>query len=224
LVKTSVLCTTPIKISMHFSILATALLSSVAVYAADILVKVGANNGLAFDPTDITAAAGDTISFQFQGKNHSVTQSTFASPCTQMTTPAMGVDSGFILVAANTTSLPQWSITVNNASNPLWFFCAQTSPVSHCQQGMVFSVNAPPAKTFAQFQAAAKVSTNSSSPTAGTGPGTGPGTSGSGTAVPGSSGNSTADASTAAKSGAGKLNHSTASALAVAAFFVAFVL
>ena len=46
-----------------------------------------------------------------------------------MTTPVQGVDSGFMPVAAGATSLPQWTITVQNASAPLWFFCAQTGYV-----------------------------------------------------------------------------------------------
>ncbi|KAJ7510132.1 hypothetical protein B0H11DRAFT_1701296, partial [Mycena galericulata] len=112
---------------------------------------------LAFSPTNITAQVGDVVAFQFQGKNHSVTQSTFTDPCSIQTTPAQGISSGFQPVAANATELPEWSFTVNNASTPLWFFCAQTNPKSHCEAGMVFSVNANPdsAKSFAVYQAAA---------------------------------------------------------------------
>ncbi|KAJ6630563.1 hypothetical protein B0H10DRAFT_2160016 [Mycena sp. CBHHK59/15] len=112
---------------------------------------------LVFNPSNITAAVGDTVSFQFQGKNHSVTQSTFANPCGLMTTPAEGINSGFQFVAANATELPQWSFTVNNATTPLWFFCAQTNPANHCNMGMVFSVNAKEdgPKNFAAYQAAA---------------------------------------------------------------------
>jgi len=205
---------------MRFSIVATALLSSVVVNAADILVKVGANNGLVFSPTDITANAGDTISFQFQGKNHSVTQSTFANPCVRQTTPTQGVDSGFMFVAPNSTTLPQWSITVNNASTPLWFFCAQTNPVSHCQQGMVFAVNAPPTKTFAQFQAAAKSGGSNSTATNSTTTGGGAGTS----AGTGGASGATTSPTTAPKSGAMKLGGSAAGALTMAALFVSFVL
>jgi len=142
---------------MRFSLVAAAALP-VFVSAADILVQVGAGGQLAFSPTNVTAAVGDTISFQFQGKNHSVTQSTFANPCEIQTTPAQGIDSGFQLVPANATQLPQWSFTVNNASAPLWFFCAQTIPGNHCQAGMVFSVNANPdsPKSFAAYQALSK--------------------------------------------------------------------
>jgi len=211
---------------MRFSVVATALLSSAVVNAADVLVKVGANNGLIFDPSNITAQAGDTISFQFQGKNHSVTQSTFANPCELMTTPTEGVNSGFMFVQPNATALPQWTITVNNATTPLWFFCAQTNPLSHCQKGMVFSVNAPATKTFAMFQAAAEASggnstTGSSSSGSATTP-SGTGSSSSGSSAAGTSG--APSTSTTAKSGAIKLGGSAAGALTAAALFVSFVL
>lgn len=141
---------------MRFSLVATVLFSIAVVNAKNFLVQVGANNALIFSPSQITAAAGDTVSFQFQGKNHSVTQSTFPSPCVRQTTPTLGIDSGFMPVPSGAATLPEWTITVNNGSAPLWFFCAQTIPLVHCQQGMVFAINAPPTKTFAEFQAAAK--------------------------------------------------------------------
>ncbi|KAJ6502280.1 Cupredoxin [Mycena sanguinolenta] len=143
---------------MRFSLAAAAALAPVLFAAAeDHLILVGANGQLAFSPTNITAAAGDTVSFQFQAKNHSVTQSSFVNPCAIQTTPAPGINSGFQFVSNTSTTLPQWSFTVDNASTPLWFFCAQTTPASHCQAGMVFSVNANPnsAKSFAVYQQAA---------------------------------------------------------------------
>lgn len=141
---------------MRFS-LATVFIPVLSAAAADILVQVGAGGELAFNPTNVTAQQGDTVSFQFQGKNHSVTQSTFADPCTIQTTPATGVSSGFQPVASGATSLPQFSITIQNSSAPLWFFCAQTNPVNHCNMGMVFSVNANPdsPKSYAAFLASA---------------------------------------------------------------------
>jgi hypothetical protein len=54
-------------------------------------------------------------------------------------------------VGVNVTSnLPQFQIKVND-TNPIWGYCSQTG---HCQQGMVFSINAPPngTNTFAAFQ------------------------------------------------------------------------
>ncbi|KAF9017010.1 hypothetical protein BDZ89DRAFT_1103869 [Hymenopellis radicata] len=117
--------------------------------AADITVLVGENAGLTFNPTSVTAAVGDVINFEFVAKNHTLTQSTFAAPCDY---PSAGIDSGYVPVAANATEHPVWSLTVNNATAPLWFYCAQTG---HCAKGMVFAINPSAAKTFAAFQAAA---------------------------------------------------------------------
>ncbi|KAK7467355.1 hypothetical protein VKT23_004412 [Stygiomarasmius scandens] len=132
---------------MRFS-LAAAALSVAGVYAADHIVTVGENNLLAFNPTSVTAAEGDNIIFQFRSKNHSVTQSSFASPCV-----ASGIDSGFQMTPADATQFATWSFTVNNASAPLWFFCAQTNPAT---AGMVFAVNPTQEKSFDAFQAIAK--------------------------------------------------------------------
>jgi hypothetical protein len=57
-----------------------------------------------------------------------------------MTTPKPGVDSGFVAMPDGSTTFSQWQITVDNASAPLWFYCAQTMPANHCAGGMVFSV------------------------------------------------------------------------------------
>jgi len=146
---------------MRFSTAVVALASIVAISAQQTFtVVVGGNSTLTYTPDTVNASVGDTVSFQFQTKNHTVTQSTFAAPCQIMTTPAAGVDSGFMPVAAGTTSFPEWSFTVTNASSPLWFYCRQTG---HCQQGMVFAINPTAAKSFDAFQAAAKASTPSSS-------------------------------------------------------------
>ncbi|KAJ7337714.1 hypothetical protein DFH08DRAFT_1082838 [Mycena albidolilacea] len=145
---------------MRFSLAVAVLAPTLSAYASEILVLVGANNQLTFSPSNITAAVGDVVSFQFQSKNHSVTQSSFASPCVPL---AQGVDSGFQAVAPNATALPQFSFTINNASNPLFFFSKQSA---ECQKGMVFSINANPnsAKSFAAFQAAAEKSAAPSDP------------------------------------------------------------
>ncbi|RDB22284.1 hypothetical protein Hypma_010577 [Hypsizygus marmoreus] len=146
-----------------FSTAAVALASAAAVSAANLQVLVG-DGGLTFTPPSVVAASGDIINFEFRSKNHSVTQSTFANPCQLQTTPNPGVDSGFQAVAAGATEFPAWSITIDDPSTPLWFFCAQTVPANHCKAGMVFAVNAPPDKSFDAFQANAKAS-NPSAPT-----------------------------------------------------------
>ncbi|KAF9484649.1 hypothetical protein BDN70DRAFT_797210 [Pholiota conissans] len=197
---------------MHFSLVAAAatLLSAASVQAADHLIKVGANAQLVFDPSSITAVAGDTVSFQFQGKNHSVTQSTFPAPCTKM---ANGIDSGFMSVPSGSTQLPQWTLNITDATTPLWFFCAQLNPVDHCSMGMVFAVNAPPTKTFDQFQTAAKATGSNATTTNST--------TTSGTTT---SGSTAATTTTTTKSGALKLGGSAAAAMTVAALFLGVAL
>ncbi|KAJ7074191.1 hypothetical protein C8F01DRAFT_1242463 [Mycena amicta] len=133
---------------MRFSLVAAAALP-VFVSAADILVQVGAGGQLAFSPTNVTAAVWRYDLVPVPGQEPLGYPIDLCEP---------GIDSGFQLVPANATQLPQWSFTVNNASAPLWFFCAQTIPGNHCQAGMVFSVNANPdsPKSFAAYQALAK--------------------------------------------------------------------
>lgn len=94
---------------------------------------------LTFQPANITAQAGDTITFQFMQKNHTVTQSSFANPCSPLSSSTgSGFDSGFMAVAAGATQFPTYTIQVNNTM-PIWAYCKQAN---HCQSGMVFAVNA----------------------------------------------------------------------------------
>ncbi|KAI5121023.1 hypothetical protein M0805_005968 [Coniferiporia weirii] len=139
--------------------LATVLAATGFVSATVFTVTVGGNNSLTYNPPSISnVTVGDAIAFQFVAKNHSVTQSTFTAPCT-----SSGIDSGFFPITAGAAEVPQWSFTVNNASAPLWFFCAQTG---HCEQGMVFAVNPTANKTFEAFQAAANGTVSNSTTSA----------------------------------------------------------
>jgi len=122
-------------------------------------VMVGQNMSLTYNPPNITANTGDIVTFVFTSKNHTVTQSTFAAPCTQLTntsvTPnVVGISSGYVSAPANVTEFPTWSFSLTD-TKPLWFFCLQGN---HCQQGMVFSINATPEKPYDQYLAAAKAS------------------------------------------------------------------
>jgi len=150
-------------------LVAFALLSVLSVSARTFNVAVGDNNGLVYNPPFISGAvAGDQIVFTFTSKNHTVTQSTFTSPCVKASSTAF--DSGF--KPAATTPQPTFTISLNpqTASAPLWFFCAQTNPANHCHAGMVFAINPTATKTFAQYQANAKASGSNSAaaPTNGT--------------------------------------------------------
>jgi len=147
---------------MRFSAVAASLLSvGVALAQTVHVVKVGGNGSLTYNPNQLTGVQnGDAIQFQFLEKNHTVTQSTFAAPCSNVTDAngvVTGVDSGFQFVQPDATQFPVWQITVNNASTPLWFFCRQAT---HCQSGMVFAVNPTAAKTYEAFAANAALSTS----------------------------------------------------------------
>jgi plastocyanin len=108
-----------------------------------IKIVVGGNSTLSFDPPRVSANPGDTLVFEFQSKNHTVTQSTFADPCLKLnnaTSGKVGFDSGFMPVTAGSSQFPTFSITVNDTT-PIWAYCKQRIPSSHCGQGMVFAVN-----------------------------------------------------------------------------------
>lgn len=126
--------------------------------STDHKVVVGGPNKIFYDPANITAQVGDTVTFQFLQKNHTVTQSSFAAPCRALTltstTGQVGFDSGFMPVADNATTGPSFTIQVNDTA-PIWAYCRQAG---HCGQGMVFSVNAVEgsANSFEAFQAKAK--------------------------------------------------------------------
>lgn len=130
-----------------------------------IKVIVGdASGALTFNPSNVTAAIGQTITFEFHQKNHSVVQSTFAAPCSPM---AGGFKSDFFAVDPTATEFQSWSITVNDTT-PIWAYCRQTAPKSHCGAGMVFSVNAKEDtdKSFSAFQKSAEALNGTSNSTA----------------------------------------------------------
>ncbi|KAJ7270003.1 Cupredoxin [Mycena haematopus] len=133
------------------------------------LIKVGID-GLSYTPSNISAAIGDTVTFEFHPKNHTVTQSSFSQPCKALaetsTTGQIGFKSGFQPVAANETDFPNFQITINDTT-PIWGYCGQTG---HCQAGMVFSINAVESgpNNFAAFQAIANASGSTSASGSGT--------------------------------------------------------
>jgi len=142
--------------------------------STDHKVIVGGPNTLIFNPANITAQVGDTITFEFHEKNHTVTQSSFAAPCRNLfsTSGTAGFDSGFEPVASGATTFPTYTIQVNSTT-PIWAYCKQSN---HCGSGMVFAVNAveSSSKSFEAFQALAKQlngtsTTSSSTPTSSSG-------------------------------------------------------
>jgi plastocyanin len=147
---------------MKFSIAAILLAATSLVSAEEFNVVVGkAENGtaaLVFTPEQIKAKVGDRIHFQFYPKNHTVTQSSFAEPCTRQRNTAtneLGVDSGFMVVPPGSKEIPVWSVEVKQDTSPIWMFCNQDK---HCNSGMVFAINAPDEgeKTYSTFKEKAK--------------------------------------------------------------------
>jgi len=121
-------------------------------------VIVGGVGKLTFDPPFISALPRDTVVFQFQQKNHTVTQSSFDDPCRKLNdNGTTGFDSGFFPVADDATTFPTWNFTVTDTS-PVWAYCRQQAPSSHCGAGMVFAINSveTSARNFAAFQNVAK--------------------------------------------------------------------
>ncbi|PFH54600.1 hypothetical protein AMATHDRAFT_52238 [Amanita thiersii Skay4041] len=123
-----------------------------------IKVVVGGPNVFAFDPPSISAQPNDIVQFEFHQKNHSVTQSSFAQPCQPLNANGTtGFDSGFLPIADGASNFSTWSLTVND-TKPIWAFCRQTNPKSHCGTGMVFAINAVDNsdRSFAAFQSNAE--------------------------------------------------------------------
>lgn len=59
-------------------------------------ITVGADGLLTYNPANISAAIGDTVTFEFHPKNHTVTQSSFSQPCQPLlqSTGIVGFSSG----------------------------------------------------------------------------------------------------------------------------------
>jgi len=117
----------------------------------NINIDVAPNGVLVFSAPNITAPVGTQVTFWFPGGSlaHSVTQSSFANPCTYLEATAntsAGFDSGL-------TNSVQFTINITN-TEPIWYHCKQ---VEHCGLGMVGAINAPTntSNTFEAFRAAA---------------------------------------------------------------------
>ncbi|KAK0643861.1 Cupredoxin [Cercophora newfieldiana] len=139
---------------------ALSLLASIAA-AKHYDVTVGKNGQLRFDPETLVAEIGDTITYNYFARNHSVTQSSFEKPCQP---EAGGFFSGFVPTESpDVASRTTFTITVKD-SKPIWVYCSQTNG-NHCQSGMVHAINAPSqGNTFAKFKDLAAIAPTSTSP------------------------------------------------------------
>ncbi|THH33898.1 hypothetical protein EUX98_g323 [Antrodiella citrinella] len=117
--------------------------------SSQINIDVGAGGNFVYSPANVTAVVGTLVTFFFPdgATPHSVTQSSFADPCTPLTgANGTGFDSGL-------QNSKQFTINITDISTPIWFFCKAPT---HCGTGMVGSINAPATgNTFDNFQAAA---------------------------------------------------------------------
>ena len=123
---------------MHSSTFFAVSALAATAFAADHSVRVGGQTPteLTFTPNVINASLGDTVTFKFWPKNHSVAQAAFNAPCQPANNSFW---SGFHATqqgAANET----FSIEIKNESQPIWFYCTQGQ---HCQNGMVGVINPP---------------------------------------------------------------------------------
>lgn len=100
------------------------------------VIDVG-EDGLSFSPNTTSAAVGDTLEFHFYAPAHSVSQSSFDSPCVPLSN-GTGFWSGGITTASGENPTV-WSVLVND-TNPIWFYCAVPT---HCESGMAGVVNPP---------------------------------------------------------------------------------
>lgn len=103
-----------------------------------------------FRPNNITAAEGDVVEFNMLAANHSVTQSSFSKPCVH----SGDFDLGFLPNPNNVSDSIVKPFTVD-VTTPLWFYCRQDDPISHCGTGMVFGINPTSNTQMEQFIAQA---------------------------------------------------------------------
>ncbi|KAI2622222.1 hypothetical protein GGS26DRAFT_594229 [Hypomontagnella submonticulosa] len=110
-------------------------------------IDVGFDGNLVFNPNNVTELVGTVLEFEYNPMNHSIVQSSFDKPCQPL-------DAGFaapFFPTKQVSSGVTFEVLVKD-DKPIWFYCAQTAK-THCQAGMVGSVNAPASgdKTFDAF-------------------------------------------------------------------------
>ncbi|KAJ7748635.1 hypothetical protein B0H16DRAFT_901740 [Mycena metata] len=125
------------------------------------VVNVGVE-GSFYSPPTISAGLNDTVTFIFGGDSHTVTQSSFNSPCIRLNG---GFDSGFNGRGADFSKpAPVWSLRITNVSETIWFFCQASIPSSHCFSGMVGAINPPSILMYNEFVSAARLVTSTPKP------------------------------------------------------------
>ncbi|OCL02982.1 hypothetical protein AOQ84DRAFT_252022, partial [Glonium stellatum] len=100
-------------------------------------ILVGAAGQLAFNLSSVSVLAGTVVRFNFLGLNHILIQSQFNNSCKSNSAfntgfnqfNPMNISGKFVVDFKVLTEEPQW------------FYCAQMVHKSHCNAGMVFSLN-----------------------------------------------------------------------------------
>ncbi|KAI1394040.1 uncharacterized protein F4822DRAFT_424506 [Hypoxylon trugodes] len=132
--------------------------------AAHYEVAVGKGNKLTFEPETLTTQLGDTVTYKFFSKFHSIAQSKFDDPCHLS---EGGLFSGYVPTESSDVAAPtSFTITVND-TKPLWLYC---STGEHCKAGMVHAINAPTngTNTFDAYKSAAQKVSTAATPPVGT--------------------------------------------------------
>ncbi|MCJ1473074.1 hypothetical protein MMC13_001724 [Lambiella insularis] len=112
-------------------------------------VMVGGDNDV-YTPNSVIAAVGDIVEFVFLADNHTISQSTFDSPCVKA---IVGIDSGFMANMGGMLSAPPTFKIQVTTTAALFFFCEQ---MGHCGEGMVFTINPTANMTQAMFMSKAQ--------------------------------------------------------------------
>lgn len=109
-----------------------------------------------FTPTVVNASIGDTITFRFFPRLHSVVLADYDSPCVPWSVRNLGEDdkwSGLIEEDDYSELNKQWTIKVTT-EDPQFFYCS--GPTSCNEWGMVFAINPTEEKTWDDFHERAK--------------------------------------------------------------------
>ncbi|RMJ25536.1 hypothetical protein PHISP_03602 [Aspergillus sp. HF37] len=124
-------------------------------------VRAAPNGSPTFVPSSVTAEKGDTVKFEFYPRNHTVTESSYSSPCVPNDS---GINSGFIPAIGGEAS-EHFLVPINN-TDPIWYYCAQAR---HCQAGMVGVINPPngSSMTLEKYSSAAASAPSNVAPTSG---------------------------------------------------------
>ncbi|KAI0060888.1 hypothetical protein BV25DRAFT_912006 [Artomyces pyxidatus] len=189
--------------------------------SSQINVDVAPGGQLMFSPNNITAPNGTLVTFFFPAMNptqHSVTQSSFADPCTYLAA-ANGSSGGFDSGLQNSV---QFTINITDDTKPIWFHCK--APL-HCGLGMVGSINAPATgtNTFSAFQAAAMAIGSNEKTEQDNGPVTG-GVNALATATPAATASPSAGSGSSSGSSSGGVRVAVSGALGIVAAALAVVL